>query len=204
MSVPSPATCANTLALTALENIPALALKDMSSREQERVKVLGPCFCLGVKYDYLSTLHAHFRSESKLDMSALKEIYNRIWARYSQPDCHGKNAKARGVHKQGVSVSAPKREIYVCGVFFFSKSFKWETVLFFPLPWVRWIGWRVSKSLLRNLCCCVRNNSPWFRGYFDGAELFDVCECVHTWINSRLAWAIRLGIAHIFQYPTLL
>lgn len=39
MSVPSPATCANTPALTAPEHIPALALKDMSSREQERVKV---------------------------------------------------------------------------------------------------------------------------------------------------------------------
>lgn len=79
-SVPSPATCANTPALTALENIPVLAQKDMSSREQERVKVLGPCFSLGVKYDCFSNLHAHFRSVSKLDLSAPKEICNGIWA----------------------------------------------------------------------------------------------------------------------------
>lgn len=107
-NAPFPATCANTPALTALENIPALALKDMSSREQERVKVLGLCFSLGINYDYLSNLFAHFGSVSKLDMSVLKEIYNGIWARYAQPVCHGKNAKARGAHKQGVSVSAPK------------------------------------------------------------------------------------------------
>lgn len=118
-SVPFPGTCANMPALTALENIPALALKDMSSREPEHVKVLGLCSSLGVNYDYLSNLYAHFGSVSKLDMSALEEIYNGIWARYSQPGCHGKNVKARGAHKQGVSVSAPEKEIYVYGVFLF-------------------------------------------------------------------------------------